>query len=101
MQHKKIMDNQRIKVSIAGKNYTITTGLGEKRVLEAAQKVDALFRETAEAVSTLSQMDIAVLVSLQLAVQVDQTQENVSSCQDKVVQLTQRIDQELDMHLRV
>ena len=90
------MEKQYVNVSIFGKSYVVSTDEGEEHVLSAAQMLDSLMKEVAEKVPTLSSIDVAILVSLQLAAEEKRGREKQDSFQNRVGQIVSTIEAEFD-----
>ncbi len=86
------MEKQRLRVTIAGKNYTLATDESAEVVLEAAELVDSLLSDIGSASVTT---DIAVLVSLQLAADVTKVRKLLDAVEKKTTGLSAQLDDAL------
>ena len=83
------MDNQKVKVSILGKSYLLSTDQeNNEEIVQAAQMIDSLLRKAVEKMpSTSSDSTAAVLVSLQVASDLIKKERLLQSCEERIEKL--------------
>lgn len=65
---------KQLKVTINGKQYSISTDEHDQDVLQAAQRVDTLIRDTTDKMPTIGADKIALMVALHLAIDLAKSQ---------------------------
>lgn len=81
-----------LKISIFGKNYTISTDENSEDVVEAARIVDSLMRDKAgQKVAQHDQGQLAITVALELATDLAKTKQQLARWETKIAQINQAV----------
>ena len=89
-------EKQSIKVTIFGREYTLSSQENPEQINKAAQLVDAMMKSAAEQMPNVQEEKIAVLISLQLAASLSKSEELLEGFGDKAISLTHMLDQKID-----
>jgi cell division protein ZapA (FtsZ GTPase activity inhibitor) len=81
-----------LKISIFGKNYSISTDESSENIVAAAKVVDDLMKSKSERASLQSDAQLAVIVALELATDLGKKKQQLEQWEVKVAALNRAVE---------